>query len=136
MHDFQHDVSHLERLAELWLQATRRRDSAWEWISHRRGISQDPFQEIIFEKCCYAPPGNARNVVTTGTGHDRYDLLYRTDNCRNTRRKYWRQVSKCINSQDNLFFKRQRKLVVNYDAIKLRPKCICTVLIFFNSDFS
>lgn len=41
MHDFQRDVSHLERLAELWLRshASAVPTSAWEWTSDRRGIS-------------------------------------------------------------------------------------------------
>jgi len=50
MHDFQRDVSHLERLAELWLQATRRRDKCAAVDLRSWNVSRLPFQEIIFEK--------------------------------------------------------------------------------------
>ncbi|KAL0125627.1 hypothetical protein PUN28_004609 [Cardiocondyla obscurior] len=46
IHDFQHDVSHLERLAELWLRATRRRDDRVGVDLYRRGI----FRKLHSEK--------------------------------------------------------------------------------------
>lgn len=66
MHDFQRDVSHLERLAELWLRshASTVPTSAWEWTSDRRGISQGPLYVDIFESHALATPSrNSKNVV-------------------------------------------------------------------------
>lgn len=84
MHDFQRDVSHLERLAELWLRATRRRDGrVGVDLRSMRNLPRFPFREIIFEKHSLRIFGEREerdDRHTERTGHDRSDLLCCDDN--------------------------------------------------------
>lgn len=90
IHDFQRDVSHLERLAELWLRATRRRD---ERVGVDLPIDEESpkthsGKQFVKTFAMQRPSKNVKNVVN-GTSHDRGDLVVCcNNNCKNTAIKF------------------------------------------------
>jgi len=98
MHDFQSDVSHLERLAELWLRTTRRRDK-------RVGVNLRSTRNLPrsiprnnFWKTFAMHLRGTRGTWWSSNILDMIEAIYCVaDNYRNTRRK-WHQVLQYVST--------------------------------------